>query len=137
MNVVVDGHRHLQEYPDPTGEEHDENQRMTRYVEVKAGQTFAVEVSLQPGFHFQGAPFVEARLRVDQEKKLSIVTYEYCGLNVAEGKLRSPKTAIFKARAVRDQVTGSWYRSAYEFGALGVSQLTRERSTWSMLMDRR
>jgi len=62
VGIIVDG-RPLQEYLEP--EAIDEGSKRVRYVEVKAGQEFAVHVTFKAGFDLRWAEALMSRVKID------------------------------------------------------------------------
>lgn len=111
----------LVEYPDPDGDDQDVSD-ITRYVEVKAGQKFKVQVTLLPGFQLLGAPLVYTAIRIDQDETLL-----YHVLDCSEmhgGAVRQPKMSCFETVKFKDDNTGNWVFAKPEFGALGLGEST-------------
>jgi hypothetical protein len=120
VRVLVDG-QPLVEYRDPDGEAEHE-QKLTRYVEVKAGQKFKVRVTFLPGFEFRFAPFVFYKLKIDNGNTFKFSTVDYSACVVHKGTLGKAIEQEFTSAHWRDGNTGMWYDYDYEFGALGVGE---------------
>lgn len=70
MRIIVDGSP-LREYPTPEyGDEPDRT--LTRYVEVRPDQKFGIQITLQPGFDFQGGRLCVPQIPPGQLLGLSV-----------------------------------------------------------------
>ncbi|EXJ62729.1 hypothetical protein A1O7_03167 [Cladophialophora yegresii CBS 114405] len=118
VEVCVDGNP-LREYSDPEREVEDDH-HVTRYVEVKAGQKFSVEVVLLPGFKFFTASDVHIEFRIDQNNDVRYHNCPYESVEAHRGELRHRQEFWFHLRSVRDEVTGQWVSVCHEFGPLAV-----------------
>ncbi|KIW27046.1 uncharacterized protein PV07_06826 [Cladophialophora immunda] len=121
VGIHVDG-APLAEYPDPDGGR-EFGRRITRYIEVKAGQKFEVIVKLLPGFNFQSASHVRAILRIDQEPRQTTKTIRgYPNCPAGQDILRTPRQCKIESRLMRDEATGNWFTYALEFGDLNIKE---------------
>lgn len=124
VRIVVDG-APLCELPDVAAPQDERVQ--TRYVEVKTGQTFSVEVELQEGFEFHTASYVHVSVYFDYNKDPERKAAGYDGIGII---LQRPHVIEFSDMRFKDQETGKWYSSAFKFGdlALGESCASRHQS---------
>ncbi|EXJ80328.1 hypothetical protein A1O1_08472 [Capronia coronata CBS 617.96] len=121
VRVLVDG-KPLQEYLDPDGPA-DTSHQQTRYIEVKAGQKFSLEVTLLPGFEFYNGRGVFANLRVDNGEWKG----RYVKSSLARGsreKLLHPRCIGFTQQLCKDEDTGLWHMYDRVFGAFGTNDET-------------
>ncbi|KAJ9612306.1 hypothetical protein H2200_003903 [Cladophialophora chaetospira] len=118
VQVLVDD-QPLLEHPDPDHEAGDDHQ-MTRYVEVKAGQKFKVNVTLLPGFHFQRANHVYITLHIDHQSATHWGAVSYQDVTARRGEVQKSWRKVFHGCALKDATTSRWFMTAYEFGVLGI-----------------
>lgn len=121
VRIQVDG-RPLVEYPDPD-DANNSHHDLSRYVEVKTGQTFSVNVKILPGFQLLNAPYLCVEFEVDHDTA-SQAYHIRCEdeADTYRGILQNTLTEKFDGTRFRDPVTGTWYLHNLEFGALGISK---------------
>lgn len=120
VRILVDG-QPLREYPDPDHNT-DAEYKFSRYIEVKAGQKFAVQVTWLQGFRLKFAPFLYYELYFDDDD-------EYFIFNPFPGKLQNHRKGVL-TKEVKDLIPfygakgkhGSWEQHPLVFGALGISE---------------
>jgi hypothetical protein len=120
VRIQVDG-QPLVEYRDPD-DASDSHPNLSRYVEVKTGQTFSVKVKFLPGFQIQNAPYLAVKLRIDQDAVQHRQNWSCKDANIVRGQLQNQLTENFSARPYKEPLTGAWYNHSFEFGPLGVSK---------------
>ena len=120
VRIVCDG-RPLTEYPDPENSTLGEN-HFRRYVEVRTGQHFGIQVNLIRGFNFEYAPFVYAQVELDDAEDCSCYTFPKSSLNHRRGTILSTQNYTFKEVNYKNDATGNWETFPYKFGALGMSK---------------
>lgn len=130
VRVLVDD-QPLLEYFDPDSEVSDDHQ-VTRYVEVRAGQKFRVEVTLLPGFHFQRANYVKATLKIDHQRDHQFSCWSYQDVKGRRGEVQDSQTTNYGGVRCRSPTTGRWFMADYEFGALGISKPFIPAITWQI-----
>ena len=123
VSLHVDG-APLTEYPIPLPDRRrEENHRRMRYVEVKAGQKFAVVIQLQPGFQFHSASHLRAVLHIDQEpRSMTAAIKGFPGCASGQDVLQAPRETRIESRLMRDETTGKWFTYALEFKDLHVGE---------------
>ncbi|OAL24403.1 hypothetical protein AYO22_05779 [Fonsecaea multimorphosa] len=122
VSIHVDG-APLAEYPVPGRGREWLRHTKTRYVEVKAGQKFAVVIQLQPGFQFLSASHLRAVLHIDQEpRSTTAIIQGYPGCATGQDVLRAPRETRIETRLMRDETTGNWYQYGLEFADLHVEE---------------
>ncbi len=120
VRLLVDG-QPLVEYHPPDGEA-EPDQKLTRYVEVKAGQKFLIRVAFLPGFQFRFAPFVYYKFQVDDDDSFLFKTVGYSACDVHKGTLVKAVEREWVSTPWKDESTGTWHDYEYEFGALGLGE---------------
>ncbi|ETI23424.1 hypothetical protein G647_05226 [Cladophialophora carrionii CBS 160.54] len=116
--LYVDG-QPLKEYSDPEREAEDDH-RMTRYVEVKAGQRFSVKVALLPGFQFFTASDVRIEFYIDQNHHWQSFNCPYESVVTYRAELQHREEVWFHSSLMKDEFTGQWVTTSYGFGPLAV-----------------
>ncbi|OAL35984.1 hypothetical protein AYO20_04645 [Fonsecaea nubica] len=122
VSVHVDG-APLAEYADPEAADSKNATKFatTRYVEVKAGQKFAVHVKLLPGFKFHSATHLRAALYIDQESRATTKTIKLPpNCPVHANVLRTERECQIESRLMLDETTGTWSTYDLQFGDLAV-----------------
>ncbi|KAH0846626.1 hypothetical protein FOPE_11948 [Fonsecaea pedrosoi] len=123
VSVHVDG-APLAEYADPEAADSKNATKFatTRYVEVKAGQKFAVHVKLLAGFKFHSATHLRAALYIDQESRATTKTIKLPpNCPVHANVLRSSRECQIESRLMLDEKTGTWFTYDLQFGDLAVN----------------
>lgn len=118
--LLIDG-KPLQEYRDFNGLI-DSPGKLTRYVEVKAGQKFSIKVTLLKGFNFCFAPGVYIGYEIDQgEGKF------YREVDVPEQRKITEfafkeVSSKFSTEKRFDESVGLWRKYDLVFGVFGISK---------------
>lgn len=109
------------EYHPPDGEA-EPDQKLTRYVEVEAGQKFQIRMAFLPGFQFRFAAFVYYKFQVDDDDSFLFKTVGYSACDVHGGTLVKAVEREWVSTPWKDESTGTWHDYEYEFGALGLGE---------------
>ncbi len=112
----------LTEYPDPEAGD-DKGHTRTRYVEAKTGQSFGVQIKYQPGFDFEGAPYVYYRLYLDDCSAYFERAISMFGHSHSNGVLLSEIDRLNSSACLKDDATGEWKAHPFGFGVLGLSKV--------------
>jgi hypothetical protein len=119
VRIIVDG-QPLQEYMEP--EAIDEGSKRVRYVEVKAGQEFAVQVTWKAGFDFMWTEALTCRLWIDDLDFCTGDELEKRNIRHRHGKLLCDVSKITKVLMLKNDITAEWESCPYTFGVLGMSE---------------
>lgn len=116
------GGKTLTEYPEPDNAD-DSHHDVTRYVEVKTGQTFAVVVKILPGFETHLTPYLRVTCDIDQNTGYFLPSCS-CkdGAIIIHGRLSQQPMKRRHARRQQEAGTGAWYTYLFGFRALGLSK---------------
>lgn len=127
VRIIVDG-RPLKEYCDPDSDLDDENLR-TRYVEVKAGQEFAVRVKLLQGFELRSAKYVESVFQIDNHRDVRPCYFDAAADMQLDhqnggGTLLTDRAVThgWDSQTDWNEDYGEWTELKWTFGALGYSE---------------
>jgi hypothetical protein len=108
------------EYADPNdlGTGH----RVTRYIEVVAGQCFNINVRVLQNFSLRFAPELYVKLEVDNQETYMYSHLSCKGLKHSRGRLQQDHfITAFLGRKAWDDLRGRWTEYKYQVGALGLS----------------
>jgi hypothetical protein len=119
VRVLVDG-QPLQEYREP--EATDEGPDRVRYVEVKAGQEFGIQITWKAGFDLKWTDALAYRLYVDDHNFFSYGAKEKRSIPHRRGTLVNDVLQVDESISFKNDVTGEWGICAYAFGVLGMSE---------------
>jgi hypothetical protein len=124
VRILVSG-KSLTEYSSPDGD-HDEvgSRKRIRYIEVEAGQAFAVQTRLLQGFKLQHAPGIYIEATVDDADF-------YCYRHYGTNEIRHNRGTVLNDITIDtytgpchwDDAVGRWKNAQLTFGALGISEL--------------
>ena len=119
VRMIVDG-KPLQEYIEP--EATDEGNKRVRYVEVKAGQEFAVEVTWKAGFDLMWTEALMVKVWIDDMDFSIGRPLEKRDMQHRRGTLLHDNYAFLGSVQLKNDITGVWEQCPYTFGVLGMSE---------------
>lgn len=123
VRIVVDD-QPLPEYQDPEATE-DAGRHRRRFVEVKVGQRFEVQVSLQPGLTLQWAKHVGWECEIDHDPSYFFSSFSAESLKDCRGVLSQASSHECCINERRNEATGVWESCPLMFGALGICESCR------------
>lgn len=109
------------EYPAP-GDGHERDRTLLRYIEARQDQQFAVRITLQPGFDFQGADYVYYRFALDDSLNYSFHEFPRYNASHSNGVLLNEMRGLGYKIQLKDDVSGVWKHYNYGSGAMGMSR---------------
>lgn len=119
VRIIVDG-QPLQEYMEP--EATDEGNKRVRYVEVKAGQEFAVQVTWMAGFELMWTEALFFKVEIDDMELYTWDSLEKWEMRHLRGTLLHDHFATLDGVMLKNETTAKWEDCPYTFGVLGISE---------------
>ena len=119
VRINVDG-KPLQEYmePEATGE----GNKRVRYVEVKAGQEFSVQITWKAGFELMWTEALTVEVCIDDINFKIWKALEKKDIQHRRGRLLHDEYMFMQSVHLKNDITGTWERCPYTFGVLGISE---------------
>ncbi|ERF69280.1 hypothetical protein EPUS_03984 [Endocarpon pusillum Z07020] len=122
VRTIVDGSP-LIEYSAP-GDGDERDRTLTQYVEVGPDQKFGVQITLQPGFDFQKADYVNYGFYLDNSSGRHYHAFSKCKASHSDGVLLSKMQCLRDRFRLKDDMSGVWKHCSYVFGSLGMNEST-------------
>jgi hypothetical protein len=119
VRIIVDG-QPLQEYMEP--EAIDEGNERVRYVEVKAGQEFSVQVTRMAGFELMWTEALRFTVEIDDLDFYSWAQIEKKDMRHRRGVILHDHFNTVDSSRFKNDITAKWERCPYTFGVLGISE---------------
>lgn len=115
VRVLVDG-QPLEEHRESEATE--EGIQRIRYVEVKAGQEFAIQICWKTGFDLNWAEALSYIFWVDKLPFCAYVQEERKDIHHRRGTLIKDVSETGRMVSLKNEIAGEWERFPYTFGVL-------------------